>query len=649
MNDYNQYLNTKVMNRWVLDSYVGRGQSGIVFKAHGPQGENVAVKIISIPNEQQIKECEIAYGGDPELMESFFEQIANRFVAETESLKKLTSNTGVGSKNIVRYIDHVASKKDMEWEIIIVMEFVQSLKDYFQNNRLDVGTVVNLGIDIATGLEHCQSMKVIHRDIKDDNIFADAQGNFKIGDFGVANNASATRASTKVGTPYYMAPEVQNGSEYTANVDVYSLGIVLYKLMNYGRFPLAPSVKEKAKLLINDNDNAFKRRMAGDTLPDPEFCPDNLKAIIRKACEFRPEDRYANATEMKNALMAVRNTMTKEEWEQELPAPIRKVEKTVMPKRDVAIAEEPPKFDPTPIMQSPAPQPVAPPQPSVSPSLEQTQGNYNRAETQNMFEFDPNAQRKSMATIAMPDQPEYVEENDAGMKTTAMIESLMNQGGMSAAIAKKLAEKTRGQEKAEGEIRGLKRKGKGLKAGIIAAAVVAVLAIAVGVFLWPNTYSYNANSDDNYYLYKYQFGVPKKRILKDGVEPVPASYVKSDGNWIYFSLHDKPFEATDDHQLYKIKKNGEDMTLICEDHCEYNIVFEDWIYYLNNVENNALYRIRTDGTDREMLINEAKITSMSMEKNNGKIKVNLENGSAKMLDVNDAEDMNDILISDVKE
>ena len=65
----------------------------MVFHAHNASGEVAAVKIISIPNEQQIREGEIAYGGDPELMESFFEQIANKFVAETESLKKLRLRT----------------------------------------------------------------------------------------------------------------------------------------------------------------------------------------------------------------------------------------------------------------------------------------------------------------------------------------------------------------------------------------------------------------------------------------------------------------------------------------------------------------------------------------------------------------------------
>lgn len=643
MTDNNQFLNTKVMNKWVIDQYVGRGQSGVVYRAHDPKGEIVAVKIISIPNEQQIKEGEIAYGGDPELMESFFEQIANKFVAETESLKRLSNSSDVGSGNIVRYIDHVASKRDMEWEIIIVMEFVRSLKDYLAENKLTVGTVVSLGIDIATGLEHCQRQKVIHRDIKDDNIFADERGTFKIGDFGVANMYTATRASTKVGTPYYMAPEVQKGAEYTANVDVYSLGVVLYKLLNYSRFPFAPSIKEKAKLSIDDNDRAFKRRMAGEILPDPEFCPDRLKPIIRKACEYDPKNRYTDAAALKEALVAVRNMMPQEEWETELPAPAR---------RWVPGAGEMNRPPVMPGAAAPAPQSHMPVGEGATAGQTPHAGwePQNRGTKTTSLWDDATAGEGSAMTETVPvtSPQEYSEANDPGMKTTDLISSMSAQGGLNAAAAKKLMQKTQQLENAEGRMRGMKRKGRKLKAGVAAAAAVAVLAIAAGVFLWPYTISYSANSDDNYYLYRYQFGRPQEKILKEDGEPIPASYVKCDGVWIYFSLHDKPFSDEGDHRLYKVRTDGTGMVMLSEDHCEYNILYDGWIYYLNQLENNALYRVDIYGNNRQMLMDEEKITSMYMEKENGKIVVSLESGGTRVLDVAGADTIDKILISDTE-
>ncbi len=684
MTDHNQYLNKKVMNKWIIDQYVGRGQSGMVFHAHNASGEVAAVKIISIPNEQQIREGEIAYGGDPELMESFFEQIANKFVAETESLKKLSNSGSDGSQNIVRYIDHVASKKDMEWEITIIMEFVQPLKDYFAAHTPNVGSAVNLGIDIASGLEHCKSMNVIHRDIKDDNIFVDSNGNFKIGDFGVANMYTATRASTRVGTPYYMAPEVQNGSEYTANVDVYSLGIVLYKMLNYGRFPFAPTSKEKAKLLIDDNDKAFKRRMGGDRLPDPEFCPEGLAAIIRKACEFRPEDRYANASEMKRDLLAYRDSLTQEIWNTELPAPMarrkaaaqtpqfepRHPAASVRIHRTQTIIQNKRRSIPSRLtarfqgiktlkiqraeIQNRPTNPQAPQNDNSSKggAKKQIVGNsrgnsYNNAQPSNAEtdngagysnfsgvgagnltaaadSFDKNFgignYNETQAAVRPQPNPTYDEEavydeaNDPGMKTTAMIEDLMNQGGMNAAIAKKLAEKTRGQEKAEGEVRGLKRKGKSLKIGIGFASLVIVLVAIFGVYSWFNTYTYNANKDDNYYLYTYRGGVPKERIInKETGQPIPASYVTYDNGWIYFSLHDKAFSDDSDHRLYKINKDGSGYQKLSDRHCEYNIVFKDYIFFLDFEKNNTLCCIKIDGTDERELYSETPIDSMSTD------------------------------------
>ena len=106
------------------------------------------------------------------------------------------------------------------------------------------------------------------------------------------------------------------------------------------------------------------------------------------------------------------------------------------------------------------------------------------------------------------------------------------------------------QEKAEGEVRGLKRKGKSLKIGIGFASLVIVLVAIFGVYSWLNTYTYNANKDDNYYLYTYRGGVPKERIInKETGQPIPASYVTYDNGWINFSLHDKAFSDNSDHRL----------------------------------------------------------------------------------------------------
>lgn len=91
----------------------------------------------------------------------------------------------------------------------------------------------------VNALEYCQCQNIIHRDIKPENIFVSRFGEFKLGDFGIARETgSALRADyPKKGTFSYMAPEMYKGEEYDARVDIYSLGIVLYKLCNHNRLP----------------------------------------------------------------------------------------------------------------------------------------------------------------------------------------------------------------------------------------------------------------------------------------------------------------------------------------------------------------------------------------------------------------------------
>lgn len=92
--------------------------------------------------------------------------------------------------------------------------------------------------------EYCQCQNIIHRDIKPENIFVSRFGEFKLGDFGIARELDRSMSGlSKKGTFSYMAPEMYKGEEYDARVDIYSLGIVLYKLCNHNRLPFYQSAK----------------------------------------------------------------------------------------------------------------------------------------------------------------------------------------------------------------------------------------------------------------------------------------------------------------------------------------------------------------------------------------------------------------------
>lgn len=122
--------------------------------------------------------------------------------------------------------------------------------------------VIRLGIDLCKALEYCQCQNIIHRDIKPENIFVSRFGEFKLGDFGIARELERTMSGlSKKGTYSYMAPEMYKGEAYDSRVDIYSLGIVLYKLRNHNRLPFISL--EKQLITYRDKENALNKRMAG--------------------------------------------------------------------------------------------------------------------------------------------------------------------------------------------------------------------------------------------------------------------------------------------------------------------------------------------------------------------------------------------------
>ena|GEM_PF-6632999 len=100
-----------------------------------------------------------------------------------------------------------------------------------------------------------------------------------------------------------MAPEVFRGERYGAGVDIYSLGIVLYSLLNQNRMPFLPDYPQQ--ILPNHRDDAMRRRMRGEPIPDLKGVSPSLNAIIRKACAFNREERFGCSSDMSKALQAI--------------------------------------------------------------------------------------------------------------------------------------------------------------------------------------------------------------------------------------------------------------------------------------------------------------------------------------------------------
>jgi serine/threonine protein kinase len=301
------YLYEPIWGSWKIDGLIGTGSTGNVYKVIKNDYNRdyiSAVKFIEVPTYEQYKSV-LSYfnNGDKKSISEYFENIVQSILNEIELLYDLKEHG-----NIINYEDHLIKKIDEkdEWHILIRMEFANSLDVHITNNPISEKDIIKIGIDICSALEFCHEKNILHRDIKEANIFVSKNKIYKLGDFSISKEVSElTMAHTKVGTFNYMAPEVFNNKAYTKNADLYSLGIVLYKLSNNGRMPFLPNYPNK--ILPNDIEKSNMSRLGGESLSKPDLISENLFSILKKACEYDQSKRYSNASEMKLELEKIYN------------------------------------------------------------------------------------------------------------------------------------------------------------------------------------------------------------------------------------------------------------------------------------------------------------------------------------------------------
>lgn len=262
--------------------------------------EHAALKVISIPQGTGEQDDGVSEAG----LAASYRQQAEKLIQEVEIMRSMGGNS-----HIVNYMDHsiVPHTKDSGCDIYIRMELLKPLPQYYQEQYdkepVREEDVIRLGIHICKALELCAENRIIHRDIKPQNIFLNQNGDFKLGDFGIAQVARQNGNATIAGTMNYMAPEVFRGQAYSAAVDLYSLGLVMYWMLNQRRMPFLPLPPEN--LTFTQIEQANARRLRGDPLPRPVHGSKTLTDLVLRACAFRPEDRYLDPRTLRNALEQV--------------------------------------------------------------------------------------------------------------------------------------------------------------------------------------------------------------------------------------------------------------------------------------------------------------------------------------------------------
>ncbi len=259
---------TLLGERYEIIEKIGAGGMSIVYKA--------------IDNRLQ------RYVAIKELREEFVQD--EEFV--TKFRKEALSAASLSHPNIVGIYD-VGSDKESHY---IVMEYVEgkTLKQVIEEEGpFDAKTVLELGVQMVSALKHAHQKKIIHRDIKPQNILMTPEGVLKVTDFGIAkavDSSTIVATGNAIGSVHYFSPEQAKGKYVNESSDLYSCGIVLFELATK-RLPFEA-----------ESHISIALKHINEELPKPSSInpniPSNLENIILRATCKNQADRYQNADEM---------------------------------------------------------------------------------------------------------------------------------------------------------------------------------------------------------------------------------------------------------------------------------------------------------------------------------------------------------------
>ncbi|XP_076927777.1 serine/threonine-protein kinase 52-like [Bidens hawaiensis] len=292
---HHQWQDTIDPLKLVCGKVIGRGSFGVVHKG-SYKGQTVAVKILDFGNTRVTKammECmKNDFMKEACLWQHLDHPNVTKMIGATMSMKTNSSNKNKKSKT--------------ESNCCIVSELVKggSLRSYLFKNRekkLHLKTVIQFALDIANGLSYLHSKKIIHRDVKPDNILIDNNNKIKLADFGesVYEPLELFIMSDEIGTWGYMAPEVVSRKPYGHKCDVYGFGICLWEIYCCD---VAYTYD-----LENIPANIYK-----DIRPTiPVNCPRSLARLIEQCWDTDPKKR----SEMKDVVVELEDIIKSEGWQ----------------------------------------------------------------------------------------------------------------------------------------------------------------------------------------------------------------------------------------------------------------------------------------------------------------------------------------------
>jgi len=265
-------------------------------------------------------------------------QIDIKFLSPQEkedTIKEALILQHLNHPNIISFRDAYTTKKQ---KLCIVMDFADGgdlqSKIKERNGRPFTETqILDQFVQICLAMKHVHDRKILHRDLKSQNIFLTKTGRVKLGDFGIAKILSATmeNAKTMVGTPYYLSPEIIENRPYSFKSDVWSMGVLLYELCCLKPPFEAGSIHYLALKIVK-----------GKYLPVSKSYSQPLRSLVDRLLRVDPDSRPSVHQILKDPLIRTRikNFLSSSERNQEFSHTILHDFQLILSPRDILATSE---------------------------------------------------------------------------------------------------------------------------------------------------------------------------------------------------------------------------------------------------------------------------------------------------------------------
>jgi serine/threonine-protein kinase len=271
------------IGRYVVESLVGAGGMGQIYKAHDPDiRRTVAIKLISTRLMSSVDRSEYV----------------RRFRREAEAAARCAH------PNIVSIYDYATH----EGQPFLAMEFVHgmSVRQMIEESPMAVPDAIRVMLQVLDALTSAHEQGVIHQDVKPANILLTQQMHAKVTDFGISRfaNADTTSISSSMGTPSYMAPEQCSGGVVDHRADLFAAGATLFEMVAGERAFGGRSSAEVTHHIMYDRLPLLPAAVRG--------AAPRLQFVLERAMGKHPEDRFSSGHEMAEALRQILGTLAVE-------------------------------------------------------------------------------------------------------------------------------------------------------------------------------------------------------------------------------------------------------------------------------------------------------------------------------------------------